>query len=247
MSFSENIKDEILKSCSNLKNDYYINAESFGELLTQASTKNNLKANYNEYFDISKLDEICIKNILKGVFLSSGCVVNPNLNYHLEIYFKNKACTEYIYDILSLLEFTPKILKRKNTNSYVIYIKESEQIVTFLSLLEANNAVLEFEKIRVEKQVKNNINRNINCETANLTKTIKSSMKQLDAIKTIKENNMFDNLDEKLKYVATLREKYPDKSLSYISDKTKVDRINILTKSGLKHRLDKLIEIADNI
>lgn len=245
MSFSEQIKNEILNNMGNNEDIHYLEAESFGELLTQSNTKNELKEKYTCFFDISKLDEKEIKEVLKGVFLSSGCVVDPILDYHLEIYFKNKACTEYIYDILSLLEFTPKILKRKNTNSYVIYIKESDQIVTFLGLLEANRAVLKFEQVRVEKQVKNNINRSINCETANLTKTITSSVKQLDAIKKIKKNGRFEALDNKLKYVATLREKYPDKSLAYIASKT--NKENRLTKSGLKHRLDKLIEIAEQM
>lgn len=245
MSFSEQIKNEIL---SNINGSKYVNcleAERFGELLTQVSTKTELKEKYTKFFDISKLDEIEIKEILKGVFLSSGCVVDPSLDYHLEIYFKNKSCTEYIYDILSLLEFTPKILKRKNTNNYVIYIKESDQIVTFLGLLEVNRAVLKFEQVRVEKQVKNNINRSINCETANLTKTITSSVKQLDAIKKIKKSGRFEALDSKLKYVAMLREKYPDKSLAYIAEKTSKE--NKLTKSGIKHRLDKLIEISDEL
>ena len=245
MSFSEQIKNEILSNINGSKEINYQEAESFGELLTQVSTKKELKEKYISFFDISKLDEIEIKEILKGVFLSSGCVVDPSLDYHLEIYFKNKSCTEYVYDILSLLEFTPKILKRKNTNNYVIYIKESDQIVTFLGLLEVNRAVLKFEQIRVEKQVKNNINRSINCETANLTKTITSSVKQLDAIKKIKKSGRFDALDSKLKYVAMLREKYPDKSLSYIAKKTNNE--NKLTKSGIKHRLDKLIEISKDL
>lgn len=245
MSFSEQIKNEILSNIKGSKEINYKEAESFGELLTQVSTKKELKEKYISFFDISKLDEIEIKEILKGVFLSSGCVVDPSLDYHLEIYFKNKSCTEYVYDILSLLEFTPKILKRKNTNNYVIYIKESDQIVTFLGLLEVNRAVLKFEQVRVEKQVKNNINRSINCETANLTKTITSSVKQLDAIKKIKKSGRFDALDSKLKYVAMLREKYPDKSLSYIAEKTSKE--NKLTKSGIKHRLDKLIEISKDL
>lgn len=245
MSFSEQIKNEVLNNVDNKKNSKYLKEEKFGELLTESLTKSELKEEYNEYFDISKLDEMRIKSILKGVFLSSGCVVNPSLNYHLEIYFKNKTCAIYIYDILSLLEFTPKILKRKNTNVYVIYIKESDQIVTFLGLLEANKAVLDFEQIRVEKQVKNNINRSINCETANLTKTIASSIRQLDAIEKLKQKGKFDLLDPKLKYVASLRQQYKDKSLSYIASKT--DKQDRLTKSGLKHRLDKIIEIADKI
>jgi len=246
MSFSEQIKEELLNKQSNGNNNDILNSyERFGEYLTYSNTKNELKEDYSNYFDISSLNESQIKSILKGVFLSSGCIVNPEKDYHLEINFKNKACTDYVYDILSLLEFTPKILKRKSTNHYVIYLKESDQIVTFLSLLEANKSVLEFEKIRVEKQVKNNINRSINCETANLAKTIKSSVKQIEAINKLKEKGKFNNLDEKLKYVASLREKYPDKSLAFIVDKIP-SNIKI-SKSGLKHRLDKIVDISENL
>lgn len=244
MSFSEQIKEELLKK-QNSKNDKLNSYERFGEYLTYTNTKNELKKDYSNYFEISNLTESEIKSILKGVFLSSGCIVDPEKDYHLEISFKNKACTDYIYDVLSLLEFTPKIIKRKNTNNYVIYIKESNQIVTFLSLLEANKSVLVFEQIRVEKQVKNNINRAVNCETANLAKTIKSSVKQIEAINNLKENGKFNNLDDKLKYVASLREKYPDKSLAFIVDKIPSD-IKI-SKSGLKHRLDKIVDISENI
>lgn len=243
MSFSEEIKKELLNkingSSSNLK------YESFGELITQVNLKSDIQSKYSDFFNISRLTEKEIKLICKGVFLNSGCIVNPNLDYHFEIYFKNKACAKYFYDILSLLEFTPKLLKRKKTNNYVIYIKESDQIATFLSLLEASNAVLKFEQIRVEKQVKNNINRNINCETANFSKTITSSLKELNAINKLKKYKKYDMLDNKLKYVASLREKYKDKSLAFIADKTNGE--NKLTKSGLKHRLDKIIEISDNI
>lgn len=244
MSFSEQIKEELLKK-QNSKNDKLNSYERFGEYLTYTNTKNELKKDYSSYFEISNLTESEIKSILKGVFLSSGCIVDPEKDYHLEISFKNKACTDYIYDVLSLLEFTPKIIKRKNTNNYVIYIKESDQIVTFLSLLEANKSVLVFEQIRVEKQVKNNINRAVNCETANLAKTIKSSVKQIEAINNLKENGKFNNLDDKLKYVASLREKYPDKSLAFLVDKIPSD-IKI-SKSGLKHRLDKIEDISENL
>ena len=246
MSFSEQIKEELLNKQSNVNNKDNLNTyERFGEYLTYSNTKNELKKDYSSYFDISNLNEAEIKWILKGVFLSSGCIVNPEKDYHLEINFKNKACTDYVYDILSLLEFTPKIIKRKTSNNYVIYIKESDQIVTFLSLLEANKSVLTFEQIRVEKQVKNNINRAVNCETANLAKTKKSSVNQIEAINKLKESGMFNNLDERLKHVASLREKYPDKSLAFIVDKIPSD-IKI-SKSGLKHRLDKIVEMSENL
>ena len=243
MSFSSEVKKEILNKISNNKKECCIIAEAFGESLTTASLKNDIKKEYEKLFDISGLDECCIKAILKGVFLCSGCIVDPNLDYHLEVTFKNKACADYFVNLLSVLDFMPKIIKRKKI--YNVYIKDSDQISLFLSLIEASKSMLEFEQIRVEKEVKNNINRSINCETANLAKTIKSSMAQIEAINKLKESGVFETLTDKLKYTANLRLKYPNESLDFISKKT-CDN-NYLSKSGLKHRLDKIIELANKI
>jgi hypothetical protein len=245
MSFSSQVKEEILNKISRKKENMYLPAESFGEYLTQASFKNDLNEEFGKYFKIEKLTEKEIKAILKGAFLSSGYIADPNLDYQLEINFKNKACADFLYNLLSVLEFTPRLLKRKNSKLYSLYLKDSNQISTFLGMIEVDKAVLEFEKVRVEKEVKNNINRNINCETANFAKTIKSSLKQIEAINKIKDNNLFDNLNEKLKYTAKLRLKYPNESLEFISNQTK--NKDYITKSGLKHRLDKIIQIAQNL
>lgn len=243
MSFSSEVKEEILNKISKNKKECCIVAEAFGENLTTASLKNDIKSEYEKLFNISDLNECCIKAILKGVFLSSGCIVDPKLDYHFEVTFKNKACAEYFINLLSVLDFMPKIIKRKKI--YNVYIKDSDQISLFLSLIEASKAMLEFEQIRVEKEVKNNINRSINCETANLAKTIKSSMTQIEAINKLKEKGIFETLNDKLKNTANLRLKYPNESLDYISKQT-IDN-NYISKSGLKHRLDKIIKIANEI
>lgn len=243
MSFSSNVKDEILERTKNSK---YEKAEKFGELLTEANLKSDLMEEYNEFFDISKLNVEKIKEILKGAFLSSGYIVDPISDYHFEIDIKNKACGDYIFNILSLLEFTPKIIKRKKINMYVIYLKESEQISFFLQLIGANRAYLKFEEILIEKDVRNNINRTVNCEAANIKKTVKSSMEQIEAIEKIKKSGKYDSLTEKLKYTASLRLKYKDESLDKIS-KITAGTDNYISKSGLKHRLDKLIEIASKL
>lgn len=241
MSFSSDIKDEILHNISIEERK----AEKFGELLTEVKTKASLADEFKEYMDLSTIDEHTIKAILKGAFLSAGCIVDPQNDYHFEIVIKNKACADYIYNLLSLLEFTPKLLRRNKASAYVIYFKESEQISIFLSLIGASKAMLKFEQIRVEKDVKNTINRSVNCETANLSKTIKTSVKQIEAINKIRKKGKFDTLNEKLKYTAKLREKYPNESLEFISSKTTGE--HKVTKSGLKHRLDKLIQIAQKI
>ncbi len=245
MSFSGQVREEILKFYDKNKDPYLIKAEKFGEYLTEAQYKNDLLKDFSDYFEISNLSEEEIKTVIKGVFLASGCIVDPKNDYRFEASFKNKSCAEYFLDMLALLDFTPKLVKRPKANVYVVYFKESEQISYMLSLLEANKSMLQFEEIRVVKDVNNTKNRMSNCEIANMTKSVNSALKQLEAIKKIKNNGRFSMLSEKLKYTASLREKYPTATLEEISAKT--EGKNKVSKSGLKHRLDKLMQIADEI
>ena len=245
MSFSGQVREEILKFYDKNKDPYLIKAEKFGEYLTETQYKNDLLKDFNDYFEISNLSEEEIKTVIKGVFLASGCIVDPNSDYRFEASFKNKSCAEYFMDMLALLDFTPKLVKRPKANVYIVYFKESEQISYMLSLLEANKSMLQFEEIRVVKDVNNAKNRMNNCEIANMTKSVNSALKQLEAIKTIKNSGRFSMLSEKLKYTASLREKYPTATLEEIAAKTSGK--NKISKSGLKHRLDKLIQIADDI
>ena len=230
MSFSEQIKDEILitknKKCCILPLRY-------GELITESK---DIKI-----VDIKKLvkDTCCKRAFLKGVFLGSGCVVNPNTDYHFEVTTKLKAYAEYIAKIMKEFELSPKIIRRNS--SYVIYLKDSEQISTLLAVLEANKAVLEYENIRISKSITNNINRSVNCETANLTKTIEAAVKQQEAINKLKEEDRFDELNPKLKEIASLRLKYPEASLDELADKCSYE----ISKSGVYHRLNKIIKIAE--
>lgn len=245
MSFSGEVREEILEYYSKNRDPYIIKAERFGEYLTEAQYKNDLMEDFSDYFDISNLTEEEIKTVIKGVFLASGCIVDPNSDYRFEASFKNKACAEYFLDLLSLLDFTPKLVKRAKSNQYVVYFKESEQISYMLSLVEANRCMLKFEEIRVIKDVNNSKNRMSNCEIANMTKAINSALLQLDAIKTIRDKKEFAKLSDKLKYTARLREEYPTATLEEIASKTEgKDKIS---KSGLKHRLDKLIQIAEDL
>ncbi len=230
MSFSEQIKDEILmtrnKKCCILPLRY-------GELTTEAK---DLKIT-----DIKKLvkDTCCKKAFLKGVFLGSGCIVNPNTDYHFEVVTKSKVYADYVIKLMTEFGLAPKIIKR-NSN-YVIYLKDSEQISTLLAILEANKAVLEYENIRINKSIKNNINRSVNCETANLSKTIEAAVKQQEAIKKLKDENRFNELNPKLKEIASLRLKYPEASLDELADKCSYK----ISKSGIYHRLNKIIKLAE--
>lgn len=230
MSFSEQIKDEILmtknKKCCILPLRY-------GELITESKdiTLSDLKK-------VIK-DTCCKKAFLKGVFLGSGCVVNPNTDYHFEITTKSKTYADYVIKLINEFELSPKQIKR-NSN-HVIYLKGSEQISTLLAILGANKAVLEYENIRISKSITNNINRSVNCETANLTKTIEAAVKQQEAIRKLKKEDKFNDLNPKLKEIASLRLKFPEASLDELAEKCSYK----ISKSGVYHRLNKIVKLAE--
>ncbi len=236
MSFSQNIKDEILMQNTNKK--CCLNVQRAAELLTEGETidaqalKKSVKSN-----------NCCKKAFLKGLFLGSGCIVDPNTDYHFEITTKSKKNSTIVLDILNnIIGFECKLIKR-STNLYVIYIKDSEQISIVLSHLGANNALFEYENIRALRSIKNNINRSINCETANLTKTISAAYKQLNAIQKLEQNGMIDKLSFELKEICMLRKENPEMSLEELSKLCSTP----VTKSGVNHRLNKITELANKI
>lgn len=248
MSFSQQIKNEILENLSKFTNQEDLDTIRFSELLTESNINSKDFNKYRKYINISNLDEYSIKLILKSIYLASGCVVDPNLNYHFEIIFKHKASASYILNVLNVLDFTPRLIKRNTTTSnfvYVIYIKDSEQISKFLSIIEANGAMLKLEEIKVEKEVKNNINRTVNCETANIKKVIATSVNQIEAINKLKKFNKFNSMPDRLKTIANLRTKHSQASLEELA--TIAKNHEKISKSGVKHRLDKIIELSQEL
>ena len=188
-----------------------------------------------------KKEEQFFKAIVRGTFLGSGSLNNPSNKYHLEILFSTKLNAEYISRVLRELYIESKNIIKKR--SFSIYIKEAEEISKFLALIGANKSVLNFEEIRVERDTRNNINRLVNCETANLNKTINASVNQINAIKYLKENKRFKELPENLKEIAEVRLKNPDASLVELGQMLK----NPIGKSGVNHRLKKISEIAEGL
>jgi len=195
--------------------------------------------------EIRKIFEIMIKNseeerraIIKGAFMGSGSISNPNSQNHLEIRFNNKRNLEFIRNLCREYDINFKVLDKKK-----LYIKDGESISTFLALIGANQSVLKYEDIRVLRDIKNSVNRKVNCETANLNKTIVASVNQVEDINLLKRAKKFDELPESLKEVATLRLENPDSSLSELAELCK-DRIS---KSGINHRLNKIHELAEEL
>ena len=236
MSFSQDIKNEIL----NIKNNRTCcrNVQRAAELLTEGQD-----ANITELKKYIKENNCCKKAFLRGLFLGTGCIVDPNTDYHFEVTAKTKKNANSILEIINnILRFEAKLIKR-SAHLYVIYIKESEQISMVLSYLGANKALFDYENIRVERSIKNNINRSINCETANLTKTISAAYKQLIAIEKLEKNNMIEKLPQELKEICHLRKENPEMSLGDLASLCS----SKISKSGINHRLNKIIDIASKI
>lgn len=184
------------------------------------------------------INPCCKTASIQAAFLASGMILSPKKSYHLEFITHKKQVRDDISNILSELGFEPKASKR-NSN-FVIYIKNNEEIFRFLSLMNAKRSMIKFMEAKEEKDLKNRINRQLNCENANENKTISSSVLQVKAIDTLKKNGKFDTLSSDLKMTAQLRLQNPQSSLAELVNKANFP----ITKSGLNHRLNKLITIA---
>ena len=215
----------------------FINKNDIQELI-RAEENINIANEILSYFLKS---EILEKAFIRGTFLGSGTINKTEKKYHLEIFLKNLETAKYIIEILRKYSIDFKILER--SKKYAIYTKEGEEISKFLALMGASASVLKFEEIRVYRDIKNNINRKVNCETANLNKIVNSSVKQINDIKYIKERGKFNELSEQLKEIAIVRIENPDMSLEELGKLLKKP----IGKSGVNHRLRKIQKIVEEL
>ena len=181
----------------------------------------------------------CKRAIVRGAFLGAGSINNPSRTYHLEINLSTKNNMEFLDEILKQCNIRCK--KLENNNS--IYLKDGEEISSIIALFGASSSVLKFEDIRVQKEMNGKVNRIVNCQSANLNKTLNASVEQIDAIRRLQQSNKFNNLDDNLKEIALLRLEYPDMSLVELGKKLKEP----LGKSGVNYRLKRIIKIAEDL
>lgn len=196
------------------------------------------KIKINELENINDYEK---RAIIRGSFLGAGSINNPDKTYHLEINLSNKFNLDYLYEILTNINIKSK--KLEQDRKYTIYLKDGEEISQLLALIGANKSVLNFEDIRVQREMRGKVNRIVNCQTANLNKTINASVQQIEAIKKLQTTHEFNKLDENLKEIALLRLEYPDMSLIELGKKLK----NPVGKSGVNYRLKKIIQIAEEL
>ena len=183
----------------------------------------------------------CKRAYIRGAFLASGSVSDPEKGYHFEIVCRTMPQAEQLRDTMNSFDVDAKIVERKK--HFVVYLKEGAQIVDILNVMEAHVALMNLENVRILKEMRNSVNRKVNCETANISKTVNAAVKQLEDITYIKETMGLDSLPDNLKEMALLRLEYPEaplKELGMYLDPP-------VGKSGVNHRLRKISEIADGL
>lgn len=244
-SYSSPVELLVRKKMKLKKNNVYIVRlkEKVQEFLT------DLHIMKDSYSVISGIPEKYLKKTLskraylRGAFLAGGSVNNPETSsYHLEIFNVHKEHNDALCDLLNTFDLRARTLERKK--GYIVYIKEAEKITAFLSVIGANTALFKFEDVRIVRDMRNSVNRLVNCETANLNKTIGAAFRQIENIKLIENTVGLDKLPEKLQEVAKLRVEHQDVSLKELGELLSSGKIS---KSGVNHRLKKIDEFANKI
>ena len=202
-----------------------------GEVSEEFSTSRNLIVHKS----------CCKRAFLRGAFLASGSMSHPEKSYHIEMVCASQKKAEQIQKLINSFGLDAKVILRKK--SYVVYLKEGSQIVDLLNIMEAPIALMEMENVRILKEMRNSVNRQVNCETANINKTVSAATKQAEDIRLIEKTVGLDNLPEGLQEIAELRLSYPDATLKELGDLL----TEPLGKSGVNHRLRKLSELAEDI
>lgn len=196
---------------------------------------------------VSRIKQASIKNncckraFLRGVFLSRGFINRPEGDYHLEIVFNNECLLRFVQKLLNTYDVQTRSVERRHHLG--LYIKESEKIVDFLRVVGANQALLEFENVRIIKSMRNSVNRQVNCETANLAKTVDASIRQVELINRLIREKRLQGLSPQLQELAMLRISFPDNSLKELG--LMLDPP--LSKSGVAYRMRKLEKLAEEV
>ena len=183
-------------------------------------------------------DDCCRKSFVRGAFFAGGSVTNPEKRYHLELVTDHYNVSREACTILLELGFTPKTTDRNG--HYIIYFKQSDVIEDLLTTIGAPVAAMSVMNAKITKNMYNTVNRKVNCDTANVSKTVDAAMLQIDAIKKLRASGKLMELPQKLRETAELRTEYPELSLRELAELTDPP----VTKSCLNHRLRKLVELS---
>ena len=238
----------VKRSSSLKKNNVYIIIinEDMGlrKLLVETGIMKDDQEVFSLDYSIQKMlvrNDALKKAYIKGSFLGSGSVSNPEKAYHLEFVTSSQEHAEDLMNLINSYGLSAKVISRKN--SFIVYLKEGEQIVDILSIIGAFNSLFEFENVRIVKDMRNNVNRIVNCETANLSKTVNAAVRQVESIRLIEKELGLARLSKPLREIAEMRLDYPDESLKELGEMLNPP----VGKSGVNHRLRKIEKIADEL
>lgn len=183
----------------------------------------------------------CRRAFVRGAFLAGGSISDPNKSYHFEIVCRTLEQARQLQEVINSFGMDAKIVARKKYQ--VVYLKEGAQIVDILNVMEAHVALMNLENVRILKEMRNSVNRKVNCETANISKTVNAAVQQLRDIEYIKETAGLSSLPDNLREMALLRLEYPDAPLKELGTYLNPP----VGKSGVNHRLRKISEIAEGL
>ncbi|MGL6173981.1 MAG: DNA-binding protein WhiA [Cellulosilyticaceae bacterium] len=246
-TFNINTEVTFIIHKSKRKETYILKVEDPDKVKTILEATTILQAETNgwilrDYMDQTIVQSICCKRAyLRGAFLGGGSLSDPEKGYHLEFVSPTCEHARYLQEVMNTLEMDAKIVIRKN--NYVIYLKEGSQIVDLLNIMGAHVALMELENIRIVKEVRNNVNRLVNCETANLKKTVSAAVRQVQDIEYLQNTVGLSSLPENLQQIARYRLEYSSATLKELGELLSPP----VGKSGVNHRLRKLSELADQI
>lgn len=225
----------LLKKTFNIGVSANINEEKFQEL-------------YHKFGDLRQpADELLVKNsccqraFIRGAFLCIGSVSAPEKGYHLEFVCGDEEKAKQLRKLIQNFDIEAKIVLRKKY--YVVYLKEGKAIVDLLNVMEAHVALMNLENLRIIKEVRNSVNRRVNCEAANITKTVNAASRQIEDILLIRDVYGLQNLPENLRQMAEVRLEFPEAALKELGEQLDPP----VGKSGVNHRLRKLSEMADKL
>ena len=268
MSFSWDVKDELIKrfskkpSCQKAElaallilnekavsrdeeTGLYIYTESASDNrkdFTSSRKTFNIKGeiSLNDFVNLTKGEQEA-RAFLRGAFIASGTISDPEKGYHFEIICDEPAVALHLQGILSRFNVAAKITKRRGKN--VLYVKEAEEISDILNIMEAHVALMNFENVRILREMRGSINRQVNCETANISKSINAAMRQVDDINLLIECGMYDKLDDNLKAICDIRLANPEAGLTELGEMLNPP----LGKSGVNHRFRKISQMAEKL
>lgn len=233
MSFSAKVKEELSKKIN--KTEHCRRASEAARICFGSKSE-------EDAVDESLLQKsCCVRAYIREAFLAAGSISDPEKGYHFEVVTSSENKALQLVSKLELFGIEAKTIERKG--HIVVYIKEGSQIVDALNVMEAHNALMDLENVRILKEVRNSVNRQVNCETANINKTVNAAVKQIEDIQYIQETVGLGELPLQLRETAMLRLEYPEAPLKELGNLMNPP----VGKSGVNHRLRKLSQIAEEL